>query len=406
MRSAQARWAAAAAVLVIVLVAVWWTRRGTPAAATPHAATAPRTAAVKPWAVRTPPAIAKLEAGRTVDRSRAGLWMLEDPGLPIVVADALINGRFPRWSHPLQAGMVDLLEPNARADTCAAPQHADRSYGDPSLCILFTADKYRLLGDQPLYVTIEVLRGQAHVPARIVHAAATEVEYLSRKPVGAALPLTFADQGGSVYATTFATKDTPFADHFGIIDLDVELEVDGQRYAATLDVWNQPESAVPARFAPPFRDVVTDGSLTIHVGVDVTIAGSYVVDANLFDAAGAPVAFMHQVSDLPAGHSEIPLLVFGRVIREKDASGPYSLANLRGYLFLLGKDPDRQLMPDYPGEYVTAPYQATDFSDAEFWDAFKQQSIDDLLEAAATGSHGMTKTTLEHAGETGWTPSW
>src|SRR5687767_14406932 len=78
MRSAQrrrARWAAVVAVVAIALLAVWWTRRGYPAApkAARPAAPVTRTAAAKPWAVRIPPAVAKVEAGREADRARVGL---------------------------------------------------------------------------------------------------------------------------------------------------------------------------------------------------------------------------------------------------------------------------------------------------------------------------------------------
>lgn len=389
------------------LIAFYCSRRPVPAVEQPRPPTPPaRAVEVARWPMHVPPHVAKLEGAREPDRTRAGLWMLEDPDLPVVVAEALIAGRFPRWSHPLEPGMVDLLEPNGRSETCGALQRADATYGDPALCILFTADKARVLGDQPVYATLEVLRGKERVPLQIVHSVAKIVDYLSRKPIGPEAALTFTDHGDHVFATTFTTKDTVFADHFGYINLEVEVAVAGDRYVAVLDLWNQPPSKVPARFAPPFREALDGGSLTITVGVDVEIAGSYVIDANLFDVDGEPVAYMHLVQDLPEGRSDVPLLVFGRVIREQDARGPYSLANLRGYLFLLGKDPDRQLMPDYEGEFTTRPYQPTDFSDAEFWDQFKEDSVRDLLDAAATSGHGATKLSVESATASGWTPEW
>src|SRR6478672_12063840 len=94
------------ALAALVLLYIFWPRHK---AAPPAAPTVKdtRPVAVPHWVIPAPPGVAKLEAHRKPNVDHVGLWMLSDPNLPVIVADSLLNSRFPRDSFPLTKYQVD-----------------------------------------------------------------------------------------------------------------------------------------------------------------------------------------------------------------------------------------------------------------------------------------------------------
>ena len=129
-----------------------------------------------------------------------------------------------------------------------------------------------------------------------------------------------------------------------------------------------PDDAVPARWTGAHRDALVDGSLVVTVDIDVEQAGLYLIDANLFDPHGEPVAWTRVKEPLAEGRHPVALRFFGKVIHDSGRDGPYTLGQLRGALAAPDRTPSRVSMPAYPGEITTARYLARDFAAAE-WDA-------------------------------------
>jgi len=338
---------------------------------------------------------------------RAGLHMLDDPRLPVAVADYLIASRFPPDSRPLEPGMLDLIEPNRRNDTPGPVERADRTLGDPSLRVLWTGDRFWLLGGEAIAVWLEVTRDGARVPVAVRSARARAVEVVTRADVGLEVPLALTEDASHVWTGSFSVAGTPLARHVGYVHLDVTYDTDGDGGeppgVVSLEVYVQPDDDPPARFTGRYRDQLVDGSLIVHAGVDVARAGDYIVDANVYDAAGHPAAFVRWKGRLPAGPGEVPLRLFGRVVREADAPAPFTFTDVRGYRWHLGADPDRELMAAAP-DHVTPAYPATAFRADEFWDEAKQRHVDALLGEARRGTHTMMRTTLGEAIDAGWAP--
>jgi hypothetical protein len=344
-------------------------------------------------------------APSTEDRRKAGLWMLEDPELPVVVADVLVRRRFPDDSHTLDPGQTDLLEPNRRYEGPSGIRQRDRTVEqEDGLTVVFTGDRFRLVGDESLAVSLTVRRGETAVPVRVVSAVAREMHPVTRQPLGVDAPFELADPGTHTLVGSFAPARTPLAGFEGWVHLEVEYDFGGtQNGFSTLEVFVQPAGTEPARFTGRVREQMIDGTLWFYLEIDVRQAGAYVFDANVFDAAGEPVAFMRARQELGQGLGEVPMRLFGRVVHEKGVDGPFTLRDLRGYLFLAGQDPDRRHVPD-GATYTSHAYTLDDFSDEEYWDEEKQRHVDFLLEAAKSGSHDLPRVTLEEAKEQGWRP--
>lgn len=390
---------------MLVALVLWLRHRHAPVAA-PVGQT-PAKVAGPSWAIVPPPGVAKLEANRKPDVSRFGLWMLSDPNLPMIVADSLLVSRFPRDSLPLTKYQVDQLQPNRRFDSRTPVTHADFTV-EPNMQVLFTGDKFRLVGDQSLLMTFALFKDDHAAPVTIVAAKARAVA-IDGSAVGLEIPVSFSDRDDLVKMATLQLSGTPLAKHAGKVDVDVQYDPGNGKIAeATLDALYQPGGSSPARFTGKFREVMNKGSLDIYVGVEVAEAGSYMISANLFDANGQPaVSMLARMVALDPSSTEVRLQAFGRVVREQDSPSPFTLSNLRGYIFYAGQDPDRKTMADYPDDYRTAKYPIDAFSEDEYWDEHKQTQIQNLLDAAKAAPPGsQVSVTIGAAAAQGWKPPW
>jgi hypothetical protein len=394
------------ALLVLVVVAFVWWRHATPTGA--PALLPPPTVVDGPhWAIPAPAAVARLEAKRKPNVEHVGLWMLADPNLPMIVADSLLVSRFPRDSLPLTKYQVDQLQPNRRFDSKSPVTHADLTV-EPDMQVLFTGDKYRLVGDQSLLMTIALFKSGQPVPINIISAVARGMA-VDGSAVGLQQPVSFSDRDDLVKMATLQLAGTALAQHAGSVHVDVQYDPgNGKPALATLDLVYQPGGSPPARFTGKFREVMNNGSLDIYAGVEVLEAGQYMISANLFDANGQPaVSMLARMVSLDQSSTEVKLQAFGRVVREADSPTPFTLSNLRGYLFYPGHDPDRKSMPDYTEDYRTAKYPIDAFSDEEYWDEHKQQQIQSLMNAAKAAPAGtQASLTIGDATSQGWKPPW
>ena len=349
---------------MIVALVGWWTTRGTaPVAAAPSTtATEPRAAA--------PARVAPAGAARVAplppppvspypERGVAGL-STDDPLTAYRKANV-----YPPTSRPLSSDQLDLLRPNQRYEVMRAADHGD------GVSYLFTADRYFVIGDEILASTLEVRRNGEPLAVRLTQAYA---EVVSPADDRHRVALAFASSGG-VLMNTFAPAQLGLARQSGI-GLSVEFDDGVATQRAHFDVQYTPLAGIPARFTGAFGDSVEAGSLVVHVAVDVTSPGPYVIDANLFDAADQPVAWSRFKADLAAGTHDAALVFFGKVIVDANAHGPFHIGQLRGARFAAGRDPDLEQMPPFAGSFTTRAYATDAFSDAEYDSADKQRMIE------------------------------
>jgi hypothetical protein len=271
---------------------------------------------------------------------------------------------YPPWSRPLGPESA-LLRPNRRHETVAA------THADPSVTYLLTADRYYVVGDAPVPATLRVWRDGRPVKPRVTRAFLGPVAPGAAIPgEGARAPVRFSAAGDVVLR-----PGSVAGERASIVGLFVEFDYGGEEVQrARLRFHVTPGTGVPARFTGGFRDAVEDGSLVVRVEVDVAAAGHYRVDANLYDANGAPVAWARARADLAPGRAEVPLVFFGKAILERGGVAPFRIGELRGARYVPDADPDLEQMPPPPAAYVTETRDTSGLSDAA-WDGPRKRAL-------------------------------
>ncbi|MBI3394580.1 MAG: hypothetical protein HY042_01975 [Spirochaetia bacterium] len=164
----------------------------------------------------------------------------------------------------------------------------------------------------------------------------------------------------------------------------------------------------PAKFSGRVTDDVENGSLVVNVEVNVSQPGRYRIYANLKGKDGYLGTAKNELK-LAAGSHMVPLLFFGKLFRDREIDGPYTVTGLRGYrdTFFMDmdalqgspeqadayikkmytaveggqvSDPDKQVIPNWNEDYTTKEYKSTQFSEKE-WDSpekrTRMQSLED-----------------------------
>lgn len=261
---------------------------------------------------------------------------------------------------------VDLLRPNARHEAFR------EAAADAEVAFLFTADRYALVGDDDeLRLVLEVRRAGAPMPF-VVREAAARVTVPARATPPRA-PIRFVAEGDRQTAR-FRPADVAPPAAPAIVTVAVAFDYGAASLQrAALNVHFTPSAAVPARFTGAFDDAVEEGSLVVRAGLEVREPGRYVVDANLWDARGEPVAWARYKGELLPGEVAVPLAFFGKAILDAEPTPPFRLGELRGARIVLGGDPDLATIPPYEGSYTTRTASLEDLSSAE-WDAPQKQA--------------------------------
>ncbi|MFN0245816.1 MAG: hypothetical protein ACKV2T_02840 [Kofleriaceae bacterium] len=278
---------------------------------------------------------------------------------------------YPPSSRPLTREHADLLRPNQRHEM---PRSTDAADGTE---FLFTADRYFVVGAETITPTLEVRRKGLPVQVTVRDTVVVRLG-----PANADAPRYPFTIGEPFSPSTIAGIDRQTA--FG---MSLAFDLDGRTQLARFDFEYTPQNGIPARFTGAFSDEIIDGSLVIHAGVHVTVAGNYLIDCNLFSGKDQPVAWTRAKVALAAGAQRVDLLFFGKVLVDQNASGAFHIGQLRGARFAPGLDPDLEQMVSFAGGYTTREYKTTDFSDAEYDNEHKREMIRILEEQKARGVH-------------------
>lgn len=357
--------------LACLVLIVWATRPGeSRERETPPDVAASRT-------VGPEPSLAPADAGAEQAPADPISWA----DLPEEVRRVLESTPYPPSSGRLTRGNDDLLYPNRRYE-----RHRpipDTLGPDPADVVTwrFTTDRWSYVGPEVAQVFLEVLRGDEPVAVDIVAASAAREGERGR--TGTPEPVAFSRDGDRLVAELPLAR---FADHAGMILLEVQFEyAPGKLHSDELRIFSTPTSHVPGRVAGPIVDRVTDGSLVLDVPVDLATGGFYRFDANLYDANGEPVAFVSFKGELASGPQQIPLEVYGKVLSDAGVPGPYTVGELRGYRFLDGQYPDRELLPPVADGFSTQGWPPDVFTTEPHVSEHDLRMADLMLEDLAAG---------------------
>ncbi len=278
---------------------------------------------------------------------------------------------YPPTSRPLSAEHVDLLAPNKRHEL---PRPTEAKDGTE---LLFTADRFFVVGGETITPTLTLIRNGKPVPYRVTQAFAAVLD-----------PKATADAPQYPFALgkPFAPAIVPVRRQ-AAIGLFVEITFAGVTQRAKIDFQYTPAAGVPARFTGRFRDDIANGSIVVHAQVDAARAGRYLIDCNLYDERDQPVAWTRAKVDLRAGVQDVALAFFGKVLADQRASGRFKIGQLRGARYVADADPDLEQMVPFVGSHVTRAYEPSEISDAEYDSAVKRDMIRFLSEQQDQGVH-------------------
>lgn len=372
---------AVAAIVAIVLVA----RSGGDASTAPG----PATDTVARAAPDRPPTAAR--------RAPVAPDVTGDPALDFdldqQLSNYLVAARFPPTSRPLDPGQVDLLRPHARHEgpvPTRTPARGEQPDPENTYVVLFTADRYFVTGDDDVVATLKVWKGTTPGPGVAVSdlgATLVAIGDAGEEEIASPAFEAVREDGGVAYRASFDPTPGKGA-AAGTYRLRAAFTApDGTQATGEIDFFVTPRERVPARFTGRFRERLEDGSLVIAAQVDVATAGRYEIEANLFDARDQPIASALFSGELAAGKQDVDLLFFGLIFHERQASGRFTLRDLRGYRFSPGESPDRAMMASYAGEHRTASYALDAFSSAE-WDAPEKQAQIEMYQQAIRDQQG------------------
>lgn len=318
-----------------------------------------------------------------------------DPGDPRFehradrVSHAIAMLRFPPSSQPLRKDMKDVLEPNRRWETPLPLALATGAGGKDTpktgdLSFELTGNAFTIIGQSSLVATLEVFRGDhQRIAVDVTTATLTAVD--TGKTV--ATNVSLGDDGDHLYRASI----TPAAidglqGYRGLVKLDVGFvpsEGDHRPAQASLDF--KVSSAAPAVFSGVAGEKLGPEGLEIDVDVQVTEPGQYFVQGCIFDAKDDPIGFAVARPQLAAGRGSVPLVFFGLLFHDANASGPYVFKTLTGNRMPAAGERDHADMEPWTGTYRTQAYAVSDFSDKEWESPQKDAKIQALSDLAGKG---------------------
>jgi len=283
--------------------------------------------------------------------------------------------KYPPTSRPLSEH-PDQIEPLNKVDHRQALVPGGQSR------LRLRYDRSFLVGDDAVVIR---LSGEDSVgnplPCEIISASATEAPFSSDAGKHSAVTLSFTGDGPGGGAATITTRFQParqgFAQHLGGIRIAVRARIDDEEGATSFDVYYTPTP--PAVFTRAVREALENGSLSLYLGINVHKAGHYIITARADDTTGKGFAYLSFNDEVQEGTREIPLVLFGKLIRDHHAGAPFRLHDVEGFLLKEDTDPDRELMqPLLDTVHTTRAYPESAFSDQEWQSEQRTRTIDEF----------------------------
>ena len=230
--------------------------------------------------------------------------------------------------------------------------------------VVFGARKDVVHPPDPIVLDLEVLDKASHrLP--ITHARADFRGERDTAAEGTGAHVAFVDDGKHAYTATFAPttaeqKQIMRFRTFVEVVFDAPFRL-GERHYTT---WVQYTPRPNAELDGEWSDAIVDGSLVVLAGVAVAQPGRYKVIASLYSGEVA-IAFSQNAQVLETGRRSIPLLFFGKILRDRELDGPYTIR----FAMLFEELPDQGIY--WPGTtvdhaYTTRAYRATELSPAAY----------------------------------------
>lgn len=376
----RVRWRVVGPVALVCAAAVWWvaSTAGTPPAApldpvaqTSAGAPAPRDAAPAASVGRAPFS----QAGLDDRQARLALWQqrlqraqetLESykaaTGYPF---DSRPAGEHQdQWQpHPIVTTDTPLrmpgtgVVPNLRVHTTQ-----QRVFATGADTVTFTV---AATDDNGAPLPLKILSSVSHSPQDTGGGKAAPLAPVVTQPFVDDGTLGDLQAGDGVYTGRLDPAAEGFGNFAGMIRTELIVQSGEQQGYVAFDVVYSPQ--VPATWTGAARDALQDGSLEFVLAADVLQPGRYVITGRVDDATGKPLALVTFNNELGAGTQQVPLQVYGRLVRDARPAFPLTLHDVEGFLLKPDAYPDRAAMPALDGAVATSrKYALAQFTDATF----------------------------------------
>ena len=289
--------------------------------------------------------------------------------------------RYPTSTRRLTTQSTDLLDPNKRHERRQAVPDAQGNE-DRAWEVLYTADRYFVRGEEPVTVSLALWHeGEPVIPTGVAMVAAPS----GASGSGDQVVLAVERVASGLRVALVPNEHWP--EHVGELEVTATFTAPGlSEQTGRLSFYFTANDRIPARFTGQFSDDNRNGDLAVDVGVNVETAGTYRIEANLFDQSDQPVAWAQSQADLSPGISNVTLLFYGLAFHDADAVAPFTLRQLRGYRLRRGDSPHREDIPTHDGEYETsARYSLGDFRTEEYESPHKERILERYRDAIERG---------------------
>lgn len=385
-------WAAGAAAAVLLGVLAWQGGAGDPAA--PQAAAARQAGAGPAFFGEVGTGVAPPTPGARAARLqelRQNFELVDQ-----TYCNYASSTRYPQASRPV-AEHPDQIYPNAPVTEAHAMRGANGG-ADAAIQIQTSQSRVFMAAGERVAFSLRAVDADGKPLALVVsRALAQGMTYKGARPT-TQIALPFADDGSGAdavagdgaFAGVLAPSQTGLASFNGTIRTEVRYAVNGKAGVVLFDVIYTPE--LPAVWSGQVREGVEDGSLVYYLKAEVRNAGRYIVHGRVDDAKGKPFALATFNDLLPAGPVEIKLIVFGKLMRDKEAALPLTLRDVDGFLLKEDIDPDRALMPRLEGKVLVGkPHRLKDFSDAEWQSEERSRHLDEFARDIALARGALSR---------------
>ena len=372
------RWRVVGPVAFVCSVAVWWvaSTAGTPPAARDAVAQAsagtpaPRDPVPAPSAASRGPFSA---TGLDDRKARLALWQQRLQRAQETLAAYRTSTRYPfdsrpagehpdQWQpHPVVSGDYPLrmpgtgVVPNLRVHTTQ-----QRVFATGADTVTFTVSA---TDDNGAPLPLRIISSVAHSPQDTGGGKAAPLAPVVTQPFVDDGTLGDLQAGDGVWTGRLDPMAEGFGNFAGMIRTELVVQSGEQQGYVAFDVVYSPQ--VPATWTGAVRDQVQDGSLAFVLAASVVQPGRYVITGRVDDATGKPVALVTFNDELGAGTQQVPLQVYGRLVRDQKPAFPLVLHDVEGFLLRPDAYPDRALMPARDGVVATSrKYSLAQFTEA------------------------------------------
>lgn len=341
------------------------------AASTPHAAWPPE----QPQLYVPPKGPFKAPEGPEPETMAALGKALGTPeGLRVAKEHYLLANRYPPGVIRVTKDMRDLLQPN-KLETVAHPVLGKGGVKpDQRLSVVFETGIARSIGKDPIPLKLAVFRGETEKKPDPVKVLTTKITRLDAQGADQSIGSFTLARGEAESMTGSWTPNSSVEGYNGILVFSVQWQVNGEEPQGSMAMLEYSD-AEPAKFTGIAGDELVSGSLEVRVGVDVTLAGRYTIDARIFAADGTtPIGFAQATPTLQEGKSEVKLVFYGLLFHDAKTAGPYVVKTVTGYQQSSNATGGRgRQMRPLDASYSTAAYSLDQFTDKE-WDSPQKQA--------------------------------